>query len=280
MNLFDSQLFRFVSLVVATFVAATVFSGCSSAPSTANNQPPGLFWDKSNESNPAIIDHSVWDQILGIYVVESENSGVRQFRYSNIDSAASKQMEGYVKYLTSIDPRGYNKLEQQAYWMNLYNVVSVQAVRENLPAITSGNGLPVAFLAEKRIKVADQRLSLADIEDNILRPIWKDHRIHFGLNCASMDCPNMDRRAYTAATIKAQLKEAGMRFVNDDRGVRYTDGKLTVSRLFDIYRNDFAEDPKTLMKVFAHYARDKKALYLLGYQGEIYYSEDMRLNTP
>lgn len=262
------------------FVFATLINGCSSAPAPVKNEPPAQFWDKSNESNPAIIDHSAWDQLLGTYVVDLENSGVRQFRYSNIDSAASKKMDGYVKYLTSIDPRAYNKLEQQAYWMNLYNVVSVQAVRDSLPTITSGKGLPVAFLAEKRVKVADQRLSLADIEDSILRPIWQDHRIHFGLNCASMDCPNMDRRAYTAATIKAQLKEAGMRFVNDDRGVRYADGKLTVSRIFDVYREDFAEDPKTLMKVFAHYARDKKALYLLGYQGEIYYSEDMRLNTP
>ena len=280
MILIDKQSFRAVLLVSIGFVFATLINGCSSAPSAASNEPPAVFWNKSNESNPAIIDHSAWDQLLGSYVVDLENSGVRQFRYSSVDSAASKKMEGYVKYLTSIDPRGFNKLEQQAYWMNLYNVVSVQAVRDNLPAISSGKGLPVAFLAQKRVKVADQRLSLADIEDKILRPIWQDHHIHFGLNCASMDCPNMDRRAYTAATIKAQLKEAGMRFVNDDRGVHYADGKLTVSRIFDVYRDDFAEDPKTMMKVFAHYASDKKALYLLGYQGEIYYSEDMRLNIP
>src|SRR5690606_34716025 len=128
--------------------------------------------------------------------------------------------------------RAYNRLEQQAYWMNLYNVLSVKAVRDSLPAITAGDGLPVDFLAAKRVKVADRLLSLSDIEGSILRPIWQDHRIHFGLNCASMDCPNMDRRAYTAATIKEQLKEAGTRFVNDDRGVHYADGKLTFSRIF------------------------------------------------
>lgn len=276
----DKQSFRSVSLIIMSFLLGWLVAGCSSAPAPTANVSPAAFWGKSNEGNPAIIDHSSWDQLLGTHVVELQGSGVRQFRYSSIDSAASKQMKSYVDYLASIDPREYNKLEQQAYWMNLYNVLSVQAVLESLPSITAGDGLPVAFHATKRVKVANQQLSLGEIENSILRPIWQDHRIHFGLNCASMDCPNMDRRAYTAATIKAQLKEAGTRFVNDDRGVHFADGKLTVSRIFDVYRDDFAQDPKTLMKVFAHYARDKKALYLLGYEGEILYSSDMRLNTP
>ncbi|MFA5493144.1 MAG: DUF547 domain-containing protein [Porticoccaceae bacterium] len=240
----------------------------------------GGFWHKENEHNRAVIDHSDWDRLLAAYVVESPDSAIRKFRYRDMDKSATRALDGYLKQLQKIDPREYSKQEQLAYWMNLYNALSVQQI---LPYVAGKDGaqpLPATLWTAKQVKVAKQKLSLRDIEQDILRPIWKDHRIHFGLNCASMDCPNMDGRAYTGATIREQLRNSGTRFVNDDSGVRYADGKLTVSRLFDIYQQDFAPDTKTLLKVFAHYAVDKKALYLLGYQGELFYSQDLRLNSP
>lgn len=238
------------------------------------------FWHKENEHSHAVIDHSAWDQLLTLYVVESPDSAIRKFRYRDMDKSATKTLDGYLKQLQKIDPREFGKAEQLAYWMNLYNALSVQQI---LPYVTGKEDiqpLPATLWTAKRVTVAKQKLSLRDIEQDILRPIWKDHRIHFGLNCASMDCPNMDSRAYTGATIREQLRNSGMRFVNDDSGVLYADGKLTVSRIFDIYQQDFAPDTKTLLKVFAHYAVDKKALYLLGYQGELFYSQDLRLNSP
>lgn len=238
------------------------------------------FWSKSNERNSAPIDHGAWDRLLAAYVVETPDSAIRQFRYRDMDKSAARALDAYLAQMESIDPREYSRQEQLAYWLNVYNALSV---REILPHVAGTRGdisLPATLWSEKSARIAGQKLSLNDIEHGILRPVWKDHRIHFGLNCASMDCPNMDSRAYTAATVRDQLKSAGTRFVNDDRGVRYAEGKLTVSRLFEDYREDFAADPKTLMKVFAHYARDMKALYLLGYQGEIHYSRDPRLNSP
>jgi hypothetical protein len=62
--------------------------------------------------------------------------------------------------------------------------------------------------------------------------------------------------------------------------VVYADGVLSASRLFQDYLTDFAADEKTLTKVFAHYAQDMKALYLLGYSGTINYTRDSRLNMP
>jgi len=35
-----------------------------------------------------------------------------------------------------------------------------------------------------------------------------------------------------------------------------------------------------MIKFFAHYAEDLKALYLLGFSGEIAYSFDSRVNAP
>lgn len=238
------------------------------------------FWNQSDEDNRRTVDHSRWDRLLQTYVVATADSAVRQFRYTEVTPEDTTKLDGYIADMQKLDPRGYSRQEQLAYWLNLYNAVSVRAVLTHLAGRGVSAVLPEDFRTRARVKVAGQSLSLAAIEDTILRPVWQDHRIHFGLNCATMDCPNMDSRAYTAATVREQLKTSGIQFINADRGVRYADGKLTVSRLFNIYRNDFAEDQQMLMKVFAHYARDMKALYLLGYTGEIFYSQDLRLNNP
>ena len=241
------------------------------------------FWDKSNESNREIIDHSDWDQVLQHYATLNEQSGVVNFAYGQLTDDDVEIIEDYVDDLEDLDPRRYPKLEQKAYWMNLYNALSVLAVRENYRDLSATNfqsSLDQRAWSKERVKVARQRLSLNDIENRILRPIFKDHRILFGLNCATLDCPNLDERAYTSATIRTQLKEAGHRFINSNTGLQYAEGVLSASRLFGDYMSDFAKDEKTLQKVFAHYARDMKALYVLGYTGPIQFLRDSRLNRP
>src|SRR5690606_6960557 len=171
------------------------------------------FWSKSNERNSAPIDHGAWDRLLAAYVVETPDSAIRQFRYRDMDKSAARALDAYLAQMESIDPRDYSRQEQLAYWLNVYNALSV---REILPHVAGTRGdisLPATLWSEKSARIAGQKLSLNDIEHGILRPVWKDHRIHFGLNCASMDCPNMDSRAYTAATVRDQLKSAGTRFV-------------------------------------------------------------------
>lgn len=241
------------------------------------------YWDRDDARNPTTIDHSVWDQLLVEYSVDEPATGIVRFRYGALTREDRQRLRGYLGRMAALDPRRYSRPEQKAYWMNLYNALSVEAVLEHYPAqLESGfrSALPPSIWSKERIKVVGKRLSLNDIEHRILRPLWQDHRIHFGLNCASLECPNMSDRAYTAATLEEQLKRAGRRFINGTRGVVYEDGVLRASPLFRDNLLDFADDEKMLRKVFAHYARDRKALYLLGASGDIQYSGNPRLNAP
>lgn len=276
------SLFQQICLCLTLYSLVFSYTALANKAAVTEYEPYGdtALWDRHSENNSKVIDHSAWAKILANYVVEVPDSPIRQFRYRDMDKSSLKNLNAYIRGLEKTDPRQYSKQEQLAYWMNLYNAVSVREIQPLVAAQGETVVLPASLWTDKSVRVARQRLSLNDIEHGILRPIWKNHRIHFGLNCATMDCPNMDPQAYTGATIRDQLRAAGARFVNDDRGVHFADGKLTVARLFETYRDDFASDPQTLMKVFAHYAQDMKALYLLGYQGEIHYSQDLRLNSP
>lgn len=261
-----------------------VMAALLSGPAIAGEQPQPSYWalwDHSEEFNLETIDHSDWDALLQSHVVVAEG-GVRQFRYAGVGKKEMKSLDRYLKRLSKTDPRLYRKAEQQAYWMNIYNALSVQLISDRLAGGTPLNGevLTAGERSAKVIKVAGEKLSLDDIEHRILRPLWQDHRIHFGLNRASMDAPNMAPRAFTADNLKPLLKAAAVEFINDDRGMAFEDGELVLSRLFDDYRQDFAADHKTLLKVFAHYAQDRKALYLLGHQGPVRYVSNSALNSP
>ncbi len=238
------------------------------------------FWDKSSQRNVSRIDHSAWNSILGTYVIDNHASGVNRFRYSAVTPAKKKVLVRYIRDLEDIDPRKYSRREQQAYWLNLYNALAVNLVLDNYPVksindIDRGSALDSAL-----IRVAGQSLSLNDIEHRILRPIWKDHKVHFGMSCASISCPNLLAQAFTAANVNALLEKSGHDYINHPRGIHLKNGKMKASSMFNWYQKDFAKDDKTMLKVYAHYADDRLALYLLGFQGEIDYVYDWSLNAP
>ncbi len=254
--------------------------GASSAVTAESGQSP-MFWAKSNESNRDTVNHRQWNELLSTHVVNT-GQGVNRFRYGSVDKNEQKRLSDYIAYLAKIDPRDYSRDEQKAYWLNLYNALNVKLISENYPIKSIrdiGNKMAGSSLLTKPlIQVADNPLSLNDIENRILRPIWKDHTIHFGLNCANMTCPGLLPKAFTGKNVTSLLKQSGRDFINKQNGVTLKNGKLTAAGVFGQYRSDFATDDKMMLKVFAHYADDRLALYLLGFKGEINYVHDYSLN--
>ncbi len=263
-------------LLLALF-AVSVFAGVGPKPEYWS------FWDRAAENNFGHIDQSDWNSILKTYVVTQHSSGINRFRYADVSKEDRKRLSAYIRSVTKIDPREYRRDEQKAYWLNLYNALAVQLVLDHYPVDSiqniGGKGSAGPW-GEKLVTVADEKLSMNDIEHRILRPIWQDHKIHFGLACASLGCPSLLPEAFTAANVNDLLRGAGRDFINSRRGVLLENGKLKASQMFSWYQEDFAKSETSLLKVFAHYADDRQALYLLGFSGKIDYGYDWRLNAP
>ena len=82
-------------------------------------------------------------------------------------------------------------------------------------------------------------MTLDDIEHRILRPEFKDARIHFAINCASMSCPVLADRPYVAGTLGADLDQAAGRYLASAEGARLDGAVVRVSSIFDWYGDDF-----------------------------------------
>ena len=194
-------------------------SGPAVAAPKAELQP---YWDRSDAANPAAIDHSPWQGLLDGYLDTRHPSGVHRFAYGAVRSADRAVLRAYLATLQALDPRRYPRPEQEAYWINLYNALTVDLVLAHYPVKSIreiGGGWWVRGPWDDAIaKVAGRALSLNDIEHGVLRPIWRDPRIHYAVNCASIGCPNLAGRAYTRENLEGLLEEGARAYVNHPRG--------------------------------------------------------------
>lgn len=216
-------------------------------PAPARAAPDAELWDiwlPHDDGNPGQVDHTAWDRILTDHVVPGTD-GIARFAYARAGAAVRAELARYLDHLSAQPVHGLARAEQRAFWINLYNALTVSTVLAHYPVasirdirISPGLFAPGPW-GRKLVTVAGTPLSLDDIEHRILRPIWRDPRLHYVLNCAALGCPDLPGRALTAANAETMLEAAARRFVNHWRGVRLQDGRLLVSSIFVWFRSDF-----------------------------------------
>ena len=242
-------------------------------------------WDASDESSVERIDHGVWQDILDGYV-EPDAEGVNLVDYEALqaDAKDAAKLAGYLDRLQEIDPRGYSRAEQMAYWINFYNALTVKVVLDAYPVDTIRNiheGV-VPYTGpwdDVHARVAGEDMTLNQMEHGILRPIWQDERIHYAVNCAAYGCPHLLDTAFTADNTE-ELLEAGARdYVNNMRGVDVVDEDFVViSSIYDWYAEDFGGTEASVKEHLIGYAEDDLAEFLEGFEGAIEYDYDWSLN--
>ena len=215
-------------------------------------------WQASNEENTNKIDHRKWQLILDKYLV-THADGINLVDYATLKKNDPDALNEYLDDLQDIDPRDYNKKQQFAYWVNLYNAATVALIIENFPieSITKIKDGLLSFGPWDRewLEVSEDLLSLNDIEHRILRPIWKDNRIHYAVNCASLSCPNLSTQAFTADNTEQLLDTLAAEYINHPRGVDFEKGRLKVSSIYHWYAEDFNTRQSNLISHLSRYAK-------------------------
>ena len=89
--------------------------------------------------------------------------------------------------------------------------------------------------------VGGHALSLDDMEHGVLRPIFRDPRVHFAVNCASLSCPPLPEHAFTGDGLEEQLEAAAARTLGDRDYVRAEDGTVVLTRILDWFGDDFTD---------------------------------------
>ncbi len=241
-------------LLLTSFISALLFGANAFAAPDAEAQE---FWMKHDPSSEIEVSHEAWQNLLDSYLDAEHPSGVNRFDYAAVTKADRELLDKYLESLQALDPRTLNKNEQLAYWINFYNALTAQVVLEEYPvdSIRSIRFLTSPFgpWDKNLVVVQGKKLSLNDIEHGILRPIWKDPRIHFAVNCASIGCPNLDEEAFTATNANELMEAAAKSFINHARGVEIKGETLVLSSIFDWYGSDFGENEQEIVAYIARF---------------------------
>ncbi|NJC25044.1 DUF547 domain-containing protein [Neolewinella antarctica] len=209
-------------------------SHINSAPATAQPEAP----TKVPIQTPAAItppDHAPWNTLLQRYVTDAGN-----VNYAGLKKNEA-ELDNYLATLQKSAPTDdWGRNATMAYWINAYNAFTIKRVLEFYPVnsiqdISGGDPWKV-----KWIDIDGKSYSLNNIEHDILRPRYKDARIHFAVNCAATSCPPLPNRAFTAENLDRMLETSARAFIRNP-DYNQTSGSVKVSKIFDWYGEDFGD---------------------------------------
>ena len=199
--------------------------------------------------------------------------------------AEHPKLKQYLAYLAGINPDELNRDDAFAYYINLYNAATIDLVLENYPGIDSIKDIGGFFGKPWKIEfitLKGKKVHLDHVEHEILRPTYKDPRLHFAVNCASLGCPPLYAKPFEGETIDATLDELARQNMADPAHTRLDGDDLYVSKVFDWFGEDWGGKEDKIAFVRKHSAPDQAAkIDRLDSNLDLKYSDwDWTLNDP
>ncbi len=198
----------------------------------------------------ATFSHEDWTKVLEKFV---DDRGRVDYRGLAGDRAV---FDRYLRQVETVSPetdpdRFPTREDRLAYYLNAYNAQVFQGVLERGPeeeSVWSGLVSGLNFFGRMKVTLGGKKMNLKTLEDRYVRERFQDPRVHAALNCASIGCPRLPRKAFEAETLGRDL-DAGMRaFVADPKNVEIDPVRKQVrlSKIFDWFEEDFLAGEKRL----------------------------------
>ena len=191
-----------------------------------------------------------YDDLAGVLSRYVDGEG--QVDYAGLKKARAP-LDRFVALLSVAGPEKTPKWfptreHKLAYYVNAYNALTLFQVVERLPDFTNPYDNKVTFWGTTRFLLDGKLTSLHALENDLIRPTFKEPRVHFALNCASAGCPMLPREPFTPQKLEAQLARETIRFLGQKRNVDVKDGVLVLTQIFEWYGEDFPGGPEAWVR--------------------------------
>jgi hypothetical protein len=186
----------------------------------------------------APVDASLYAELLSQHL----RNGAVSYAGLKADEA---RLDRYLKQLEQADPEAMGRDDQFAFYINAYNAWTIKLILTGYPGVKSIKDLGSLLQSpwkKQFVRIAGKTASLDDIEHGLLRPRFKDPRVHFAINCASKSCPPLLSEPYRGEILDAQLTRATRDFLNDPVNYRLEGNRFWVSSIFKWFAEDFKGD--------------------------------------
>jgi len=174
------------------------------------------------------------------------------------------RLNQYLDTLSAQDPQQKtDSFDQLAFWINAYNAFTLKLICDNYPlksindlhtgGLLVGSVLGRTAWDRKFIKINGQLYSLGEIEHKIIRPKFKEPRIHFAIVCAAKGCPPLRSEAYEGPRLNEQLNDQARGFLGQEAKNKFdlASRAASISPIFSWFKKDFGGQPSKVLKFLA-----------------------------
>lgn len=184
-----------------------------------------------------------------------------------VDYAALKNnrdLAAYVDALRATSPENKKesfttKSDELAYWINAYNALITWGVVKAYPTKSVRDlGLLFGFFRRRDYVLGGRTMSLQELEHEIIRKRYQEPRIHFAIVCASLSCPKLSPRAYTAANLEEQLSFQTRQYFAETRNLAIQGNTVILAKILAWYSADFGGAKPTLLDYARRHTTEAK----------------------
>lgn len=159
-----------------------------------------------------------------------------------------------IEEIATVDLSQLTSNERKAYLINAYNLLVIDEVLKNFPlaSVQDVSG----FFGTKTQAVGGKKLTLNQLEKEVLLKEFPDARLHFVLVCGALGCPPITDFAYRPALLEEQLEKQTKRALNDQAFIRVNGMKAEVSQIFNWYAKDFGGSKAEVVNFINQYRNE------------------------
>ena len=187
----------------------------------------------------AQIDHGPLNELLQKHVRANGTVNYEGF------IADKTKLQSYLNTLSKNAPKAqWSQKEHLAFWINAYNAFTIKAIVDHYPvkSITEIKPSDAKNIWKSSFfSIGGKKMSLDQIENDVLRVEFDEPRMHFAINCASISCPVLRNEAYVAAKLDVQLTEQSKRFFRDQSKNVLSANSVKISSIFNWFQEDFTK---------------------------------------
>lgn len=227
-----------ISIVAAGLMGTALWARANSERLAGMFGPPVIHAQETyaNRADAAPFDHGPFDALLRQFV--DADGGVD---YSGMQREQPR-LDTYIETLAAASLDDLGRDEHLALLINAYNAFTLRLILDHYP-LASIRDIPDQdrWLA-KRWQLGGLTTSLDQIENQLIRPHFKEPRIHFALVCAAIGCPKLRAEAYTGERLEKQLADQTSYVHTHDRWFRFSEANgVELTQLYQWYGSDFEQ---------------------------------------
>jgi len=162
-------------------------------------------------------------------------------------------LNSLIDKIANYDLSGVSQDHRTAFYLNSYNTLVIKQIVDNYP-VSSPMDIK-GFFKVKTFKVANETVTLDQIEFIKLFAETKDPRIHFALGCGARSCPYLYDNAFYPDKLQEQLEFRAQLIIDRPNYVHVIEKekKVVLNKIFDWYTDQFVENAGSVINYVNKY---------------------------